>query len=80
MNRELQEELRKKKEIYKKWREGQTSKEEYLQVTRHCRTAIREAQVESELRLAREARSNFFRYVRSKRKVNKAIDPMLEKL
>ena len=58
MNRELQEELRKKKEIYKKWREGQTSKEEYLQVTRHCRSANREAKAEKELRLAREARDN----------------------
>ncbi|KAF7248208.1 hypothetical protein EYD10_06075 [Varanus komodoensis] len=61
--------------MYKKWKEGQAAKEEYRQVVQNCREGVRKAKAGSELRLARDAKSNkkaFFRYVQSKRQRKEA--------
>ena len=52
--------------MYRKWKEGQATKDEYSQVARKCRDGIRRAKAENDLRLTRDTKSNkkaLFRYV-----------------
>uniref|UniRef100_A0A8D0DX11 Reverse transcriptase domain-containing protein n=1 Tax=Salvator merianae TaxID=96440 RepID=A0A8D0DX11_SALMN len=79
MNPELNNLLKRKKEMFKKWKEGDISKEEYNAICRNCRISVRKAKAKNELRIAREAKNNkkgFWGYVRSKRKVKEAIGPL----
>uniref|UniRef100_A0A670KJT9 Reverse transcriptase domain-containing protein n=1 Tax=Podarcis muralis TaxID=64176 RepID=A0A670KJT9_PODMU len=71
LSKELLTELRFKKDVYKKWKRGETTKEEFKQIASTCRHKVRKAKAQNELRLAREVKSNkkgFYGYVRSKRK------------
>ncbi|XP_073518171.1 uncharacterized protein [Phyllobates terribilis] len=76
MNTELKYMLKRKKDMFIKWKEGGISKEDYNAVCRSCRARIRLAKADNELRLARYVKSNkkeFWGYVKSKRKVKDAI-------
>ncbi|XP_061495614.1 uncharacterized protein LOC133390587 isoform X2 [Rhineura floridana] len=76
----LVEEVKVKKSMYKEWKEGRITKEEYRRAARACRNSVRKAKTQNELRLAREARNNkkgFFRYVRSKRKTKETVGLLL---
>uniref|UniRef100_A0A8D0CDV4 Reverse transcriptase domain-containing protein n=1 Tax=Salvator merianae TaxID=96440 RepID=A0A8D0CDV4_SALMN len=76
INPKLKNLLKRKKEMFKKWKEGYISKEEYNVVCTNCRASIRKAKARNELRLARETKNNkkgFWGYVKSKRKVKEAI-------
>jgi len=56
------------------WKEGQATWEEYRNVVRACREAMRKAKVHLELKLARDVQDNklgFFKYISSKRMTSK---------
>uniref|UniRef100_A0A670IGU3 Reverse transcriptase domain-containing protein n=1 Tax=Podarcis muralis TaxID=64176 RepID=A0A670IGU3_PODMU len=76
LSKELLTELRLKKDVYKKWKRGETTKEEFKQIASTCRHKVRKAKAQNELRLAREVESNkkgFYGYVRSKRKNKETV-------
>uniref|UniRef100_A0A670HWE4 Reverse transcriptase domain-containing protein n=1 Tax=Podarcis muralis TaxID=64176 RepID=A0A670HWE4_PODMU len=76
LSKELLTELRLKKDVYKKWKRGETTKEEFKQIASTCRHKVRKAKAQNELRLAREVKSNkkgFYGYVRSKRKNKETV-------
>jgi len=56
MSKELLAELRQKIKVYGTWKEGQATWEEYRNVVRACRDAVRKAEVHLELNLARDGR------------------------
>ena len=80
IHKNLRDDLKTKKDTYRKWKEGQATKEEYSQVAQKCRNGVRDAKAENELRLARDAKSNkkaFFRYVNSKRQRKEMVVQLL---
>jgi len=69
MSKELLEELRQKTKVYGMWKEGQATWEEYRNVVRACRDAVRKAKVHLELNLARDVKDNkkdFSKYINNK--------------
>jgi len=71
MSKELLVELRQKKKVYGMWKEGQATWEEYSNVVKACRDAMRKAMVHLEFNLARNVKNNkksFFNYISSKQK------------
>ncbi|CAM5090430.1 unnamed protein product [Eretmochelys imbricata] len=80
LNSEILADLKHKKEAYKKWKVGQTTKKEYKNIARACRSEIRKAKSHLELQLARDVKGNkkgFFRYVSNKKKVKESVRPLL---
>ena len=76
LHNKLKDDLKTKKDTYRKWKEGQATREEYRQVAQNCRNSVRKAKAENELRLARNAKSNkkaFFRYMHSKRQKKELV-------
>jgi len=74
--------LKGKKEIHKQWKQGQVSWEDYRDTARLYRDEVRQAKVQLELNLARDARNgkkDFYRCVSQKRKVKENIPPTDEK-
>ncbi|XP_060136500.1 uncharacterized protein LOC132592834 [Zootoca vivipara] len=72
----LSKELRFKRDMYKKWKKGEITREEFKHIASTCRDKVRKAKAENELRLAREVKSNkkgFYGYVRSKRKTKETV-------
>ena len=62
------------------WKEGQATGEEYRNVVRECRDAMRKAKAHLELKLARDVKNNkkgFFNYISSKRKTRDNVGPLL---
>ena len=62
------------------WKEGQATWEEYGNVVRACRDAMRKAKAHLELKLARDVKNNkkgFFKYISSKRKARDNVGPLL---
>ncbi|NXY91278.1 PUR9 protein, partial [Alcedo cyanopectus] len=71
IGKELLVKLQLKREIYKTWKEGQATWEEYREVVKGCRDATRKAKASLELNLAREVKDNkksFCKYVGGKKK------------
>ncbi|GAB0177485.1 mitochondrial enolase superfamily member 1 [Grus japonensis] len=71
MSKELLEKLKGKKKVYRMWKKGMATWEEYRGVVRECRDARRKAKAHLELKLARDVKDNkkgFFKYISSKRK------------
>ncbi|GAB0207239.1 mitochondrial enolase superfamily member 1 [Grus japonensis] len=71
ISKELLEKLKGKKEVYRMWKKGMATWEEYRDVVRECRDATRKAKAHLELNLARDVKDNkkgFFKYISSKRK------------
>jgi len=58
MNKELLAELRWKRKDHEMWKEGQATWEEYRNVVRACRDAMRKAKAHLELNLARDVKDN----------------------
>ncbi|XP_048788476.1 uncharacterized protein LOC125687389 [Lagopus muta] len=67
LSKDLLRELRAKKGVYKLWKQGCVTWEEYRDAVRTCRRGIREAKAQTELNLARDVKNNkktFYRYAR----------------
>ena len=65
------------------WKEGQATCEEYRNVVRSCRDAMRKTKVHLELNLARDVKDikkGFFKYVSSKWKARDNVGPLLKKV
>ncbi|CAM5165610.1 unnamed protein product, partial [Eretmochelys imbricata] len=80
LHSEILDDLKHKKEAYKKWKIGQMTREEYKNIARGCRSEIGKAKSHLELQLARDVKSNkkgFFRYVSNKKKVKESVGPLL---
>ncbi|CAM4377561.1 unnamed protein product [Caretta caretta] len=80
LNSEILADLKHKKEAYKKWKIGQMTRDEYINIARACRNGIRKAKSHLELQLARDVKSNkkgFFRYVVNKKKAKESVGPLL---
>uniref|UniRef100_A0A8B9EVU5 Interferon induced with helicase C domain 1 n=1 Tax=Amazona collaria TaxID=241587 RepID=A0A8B9EVU5_9PSIT len=66
MDKELLSKIRKKKEAYKRWKQGQAAWGEYRDVVREARDQVRKAKAHLELNLARDVKDNrkgFYRYI-----------------
>uniref|UniRef100_A0A8B9PGQ4 Reverse transcriptase domain-containing protein n=1 Tax=Apteryx owenii TaxID=8824 RepID=A0A8B9PGQ4_APTOW len=80
MSKELLAKLNQKKEVYRKWKGGQATWEEYRNAVRVCRDVTRKAKARLELNLARDVKDNkkgFFKYISSKRKTRENVGPLL---
>ncbi|CAM4670924.1 unnamed protein product [Lepidochelys kempii] len=80
LNNEILADLKHKKEAYKKWKIGQMTRDEYINIARAYRNEIRKAKSHLELQLVRDVKSNkksFFRYVGNKKKAKESVGPLL---
>ena len=83
MNKELPTKLKWKIKVYGMWEEGQGTWDEYKNIVRACREATRKARVHLEFNLARDVKDNkkgFFKYVSSKKKTKKNVEPLLNEV
>ncbi|NWT63551.1 RTJK polymerase, partial [Erythrocercus mccallii] len=83
LSRELLLKLKQKREIYKTWKEGQATWEEYREVVKGCRDATRKAKASLEIKLAREIKDNkksFYKYVGGKKKPKSSVGPLLDQV
>ena len=70
--KDMQLKLREKREMYRKWKQGCVSWEDYRAVVRVCRDRIRKAKAQTELNLVRDVKDNkkgFYRYISRPRRV-----------
>ena len=75
LNTVLQLKLREKREMYRKWKQGSVSWEEYRAVVPVCRDRMRKAKVQMELNLARDVKDNkkgFYRYIGRRRQAKES--------
>ena len=82
LNRDLLVKLKGKRELYRQWKQGQVSWEEYKDAARLCRDEVMRAKVQLELNLASDAENNkkgFYRYINQKRKVKESVPPLMNK-
>lgn len=66
MSKELLTELKHKKEVYKKWKQGQMTQEEHRVALWSCSNRVKKAKADLELNLARNVTGNkegFYSYV-----------------
>ena len=59
--------VKRKKEVYRLWQGGQIAIENYKNLARTCRDAVRRAEDQLELKLTEDVKNNkkgFFRYIR----------------
>ena len=78
VNKELLTKLGHKKEVYKSWKQGQVTQEEYRDTVQLCRDGVRKAKAHLELNLARDVKGNkkgF--YISIKRKTRENVGPLL---
>ncbi|GAB0208607.1 mitochondrial enolase superfamily member 1 [Grus japonensis] len=83
MSKELLEKLKGKKEVYRMWKKGLATWEEYRNVVRICRDATGKAKAHLELNLAGEVKDNkkgFFKYISSKRTTRENVGPLLNEM
>jgi len=62
--------------MYRQWKQGQATWEEYRDAAQFCKDGVRKAKAQLELNLARDTKNNkkgFYRYVSQKRKVKESI-------
>ena len=81
MSKELMDKLKGKKKVHEMWKKDLSTWEEYRNVVRACRDAMRKAKALLELNLAKEVYDNkkefFLKYVNSKRKTRENVGPLL---
>jgi len=80
MSKELLAKLKWKGKVYRRWKQGQDTCEEYRNIIRACREETRKAKPYLELNLARNVKDNkkaFFKYISSKRKARDNVGPLL---
>ena len=83
IRKELPAELRWKRKVHGMCKEGQATWEEYRNVVRACRDAMRKAKVHLEMNLARDAKDKqkrFFKYISSKWMTRKKLELLLNKV
>ncbi|GAB0207304.1 hypothetical protein GRJ2_003196000 [Grus japonensis] len=83
MSKELLEKLKGKKEVYRMWKKGLATWEEYRNVVRVCRNATRKAKAHLELKLAgdvKDKKKGFFKYISSKRKTRENVGLLLNEV
>ena len=83
MSKELLVKFKWKEKVYRMWKEEQVTWEEYENVVRECRDAMRKAKVHLKLNLARDVKDNkkgFFKYIDSKRITSENVRPLLIKV
>jgi len=83
MIKDLLVEPRWKIKIHGMWKEGQVTWEEYRNVIRACRDAMRKAKAHLELNLAGDVKHNkngFFNYISSKWKTRDNVGPLLNEV
>jgi len=83
MCKEILSELTWKRKVYRMWKEGQTTWEEYRNIVRACREATRKAKAHPELNLARNVKDNkkgFLKYISSKQKSRENVGPLLNEV
>ncbi|GAB0202599.1 mitochondrial enolase superfamily member 1 [Grus japonensis] len=83
MSKELLEKLKGKKKVYRMWKKGLATWEEYRDVVRVCKVATRKGKAHMELKLARDVKDNkkgFFKYISSKRKTRENVGPLLNEV
>ncbi|GAB0202606.1 mitochondrial enolase superfamily member 1 [Grus japonensis] len=83
MSKELLEKLKGKKEVYRMWKKGLPTWEEYRDVVRECRDATWKAKAHLELNVARDVKdkkNGFFKYISSKRKTRENVGPLLNEV
>jgi len=83
MKKEPLAELTWKRKVYEMWKKGQATWEEYRNVVKACRDAIRKAKVHLELKLTRDVKNNkkgFFNYISSKWKTRDNMGMLLNKV
>jgi len=80
MLKEILAELRWKRKVHGMWKERQATWEEYRNVGRACRDAMKKAKGHLELNLARDVKDNkmgLFKYISSKRKCRDNVGSLL---
>ena len=73
--------LREKREMYRRWKQGCVSWEEYRAVVRVCRDRIRKAKAQMELNLVRDVKDNkkgFYRYLGRRRQAKESVPPLMK--
>ncbi|NXF84353.1 RTJK polymerase, partial [Sclerurus mexicanus] len=83
LNSELLGKLKWKRRVYKSWKEGLTTWEEYKAVVRGCREATRKAKASLELHLARGVKDNrksFFKYMADKTNTRGNVGPLMNEV
>ncbi|KAK4815532.1 hypothetical protein QYF61_003224 [Mycteria americana] len=76
LNRDLLLEIKWKRKVYGRWKQGQVTQEDYRDAVRHCREKIRVAKAWLEFKLASTVKDNkksFLKYVNSKRRIRDNI-------
>ncbi|KAM4642928.1 uncharacterized protein AAGF69_015296 isoform 1-T2 [Amazona ochrocephala] len=79
MDKELLSKIRRKKEAYKRWKQGLAAWEEYRDVVREARDKVRKAKAQLKLNLARDVKDNrkgFYRYTANKRQTKGNVGPL----
>ncbi|GAB0206526.1 hypothetical protein GRJ2_003118200 [Grus japonensis] len=82
MSKELLEKLKGKKEVYRMWKKGLATWEEYRNVVSVCSNA-RKAKAHLELNLARDVKDKkegFFKYISRKRTTRENVGPLLNEV
>ncbi|PKU40509.1 hypothetical protein llap_9185 [Limosa lapponica baueri] len=69
MNKELLDKLKRKKEVYRGWKQGRVDWMEYRETVRAAENQIRQVKAQTELKLDRnikDNKKNFYQFVRDK--------------
>jgi len=83
LNRELLGRLKWKRKVYRSWKEGLATWEEYKTVVRRCREATRKAKASLALNLARGVKDNrkgFFKYTADKTNSRGNVGPLMNEV
>ncbi|KAK1214166.1 LIN1 transcriptase, partial [Pygoscelis papua] len=81
LNRELLLGLRKKRRVYRLWKKGQATQEEYRDLVRSCREEMRKAKAQLERNLAAVVKDNkksFYKYINDKKRARENLHPLLD--
>ncbi|KFV09259.1 hypothetical protein N339_03103, partial [Pterocles gutturalis] len=79
-SKDLQLKLKKKREMYRKWKQGCVAWEEYRGVVGMCRDRIRKHKAQMELNLVRDGKNNkkgFYRYIGRRRQSKESVPPLI---
>ncbi|KAK1207000.1 LIN1 transcriptase, partial [Pygoscelis papua] len=81
LNGELLLGLRKKRRVYRLWKKGQATQEEYRDLVRSCREEMRKAKAQLERNLAAVVKDNkksFYKYINDKKRAKENLHPLLD--
>ncbi|KAF1504960.1 hypothetical protein FQV18_0002372, partial [Eudyptula minor novaehollandiae] len=73
--------LRKKRRVYRLWKKGQATQEEYRDLVRSCREEMRKAKAQLERNLAAVVKDNkksFYKYINDKKRAKENLHPLLD--